>query len=256
VKERFYDRLNGSLDRKGLAERRERLVGSLTGDVLEVGAGTGLNVPRYRCARRLVAVEPDHQYLRRLRARAADAAIPVEVIQASAETLPLPDDSFDHVVTCISLCSVTDIDAALTQIHRVLRPRGSLMFLEHIRDSGRLGHWQHRLTPLQRRIADNCHLDRDTPAAIQNAVLLHPSHRTLHNATRTPPHQTSRPRQRSQTVQARPPKRRAAQRVAQSPAEPRVLLAQALRETIGYADGPKITKSNSGPEEFISEAHG
>jgi ubiquinone/menaquinone biosynthesis C-methylase UbiE len=169
VKERFYDRLNGSLDRKGLAERRERLVGSLTGDVLEVGAGTGLNVPRYRCARRIVAVEPDHQYLRRLRARAADAAIPVEVIQASAETLPLPDDSFDHVVTCISLCSVTDIDAALTQIHRVLRPRGSLMFLEHIRDSGRLGHWQHRLTPLQRRIADNCHLDRDTPAAIQNA---------------------------------------------------------------------------------------
>jgi ubiquinone/menaquinone biosynthesis C-methylase UbiE len=169
MKERFYDRLNSALDRKGFGERRDRLVGRLTGDVLEIGAGTGLNLLRYRSAARLVAIEPDPHYRRRLQARANQAHVPPDVIDASAEALPFADQSFDHVVTSICLCSVADLKATLAEIHRVLRPGGSLAFLEHIRGTGRLGRWQDRLTPLQRRLADGCRLNRDTQTAIQAA---------------------------------------------------------------------------------------
>jgi ubiquinone/menaquinone biosynthesis C-methylase UbiE len=171
MKERFYDLLNRALDRKGFAERRDRLVGSLEGDVLEIGAGTGLNLPRYRRAGRLVMVEPDRTYLRRLQTRAAATDAPVEIVTATAEALPFPDERFDHVVTSIALCSVTDLDAALAEITRVLRPGGALHFLEHVRGDGKLGRRQDRFTPLQRRLADGCHLNRDTTAAIEHAGL-------------------------------------------------------------------------------------
>jgi ubiquinone/menaquinone biosynthesis C-methylase UbiE len=169
VKERFYDFLSGALDRKGFGERRDRLVAELEGDVLEVGAGTGLNIARYRRASRVVALEPDETYARRLRRRAAAASVPVEVVGGRAESLPFPDGSFDHVVTSLSLCSVTDLDQALGEIRRVLRPGGSLRFLEHVRGMGRVATWQDRLTPLQRRVADGCHLNRDTERAIVRA---------------------------------------------------------------------------------------
>jgi ubiquinone/menaquinone biosynthesis C-methylase UbiE len=104
VKERFYDRLNQGLDRKGFGEPRERLVADLAGDVLKVGAGTGLNMPHYRHAGRLIALEPDRHYLRRLRTRARQASVPVEIIETTAEALPFPDESFDHVVSSLVLC--------------------------------------------------------------------------------------------------------------------------------------------------------
>jgi ubiquinone/menaquinone biosynthesis C-methylase UbiE len=141
VKERLYDLLNNGLDRSGFGERRDRLVGSLEGDVLEVGAGTGLNVPRYAHARRLVVVEPNRTYRRRLQARARETRLPVEVIAGTAEALPLPDESFDNVVTSIALCSVTDLDAALAEMRRVLRPGGTLHFLD-VRGDGQLGRWR------------------------------------------------------------------------------------------------------------------
>jgi ubiquinone/menaquinone biosynthesis C-methylase UbiE len=171
MKERFYDRLNNALDRNGFGERRDRLVGPLAGDVLEIGAGTGLNLPRYQRATRIAAIEPDPHYRRRLQARANDARMPTEIIDATAESLPFADESFDHVVTSLCLCSVTDLQATLAEIHRVLRPRGSLSFLEHIRGTGRLGRRQDLLTPLQRRLADGCRLNRDPRSAIQAAGL-------------------------------------------------------------------------------------
>ncbi len=169
IKARIYDALTTQLDRKGFGERRERQVADLRGDVLEIGAGTGLNVPRYRLARRLVALEPDHTYARRLRARGDAAGIPVEVVEGRAEDLPFAGASFDHVVTTLALCSVGDLDGSLREIWRVLRPGGSLRFLEHVRGEGATARWQDRLTPLQRRIADGCHLNRDTAAAIERA---------------------------------------------------------------------------------------
>jgi ubiquinone/menaquinone biosynthesis C-methylase UbiE len=169
MKERFYDLLGGLAERKGFGERRRRLVGGLEGEVLEIGAGTGLNLPHYDGASRVVALEPDRQYRRRLQRRASDARVPVEVVEGNAETLPFPEGSFDHVVASLSLCSVDDLDGALGELRRVLRPGGTLRFLEHVRGDGRLARWQDRLTPLQRRLADGCHLNRDTEAAIERA---------------------------------------------------------------------------------------
>lgn len=171
MKERLYDRLAGGLDRAGFGERRERLVGDLAGDVLEIGAGTGLNLPHYRRARRVVALEPDARYARRLRARADAAGVDVEVVEGAAEALALADASLDHVVSTLALCSIADLDRGLAEIRRVLRPGGALHFIEHVRADGRLARWQDRLTPLQRRAADGCHLNRDTEAAIARAGL-------------------------------------------------------------------------------------
>jgi ubiquinone/menaquinone biosynthesis C-methylase UbiE len=137
--------------------------------VLEIGAGTGLNLPHYAVATRVVAVEPDAVYARRLRTRARAAQVPVAIVAGRAELLPFPDATFDHAVTSLALCSVDDLDSALHEIRRVLRPGGSLVFLEHVRGEGRVARWQDRLTPAQRCIAGNCHLNRDTPAAIERA---------------------------------------------------------------------------------------
>ena len=169
IKDRLYDAFTGGLDRKGFGQRRERQVAELRGDVLEVGAGTGLNLPHYLRADRLVALEPHRTYAQRLRARAGSAHVPVEVVAGSAEELPFPDRSFDNVVTTLSLCSVRDLDVALAEIWRVLRPGGAVHFLEHVRGEGETARWQDRLTPIQRRIADGCHLNRDTAAAIERA---------------------------------------------------------------------------------------
>ncbi|MGB8003556.1 MAG: class I SAM-dependent methyltransferase [Gaiellaceae bacterium] len=162
--------MNRGLERRGFGERRDRLVGALEGRVLEIGAGTGLNVPRYRAAEQVVVVEPDATYGRRLLARGDEASVPVEVVATRAEQLPFADESFDHAVASLALCSMTDVDAVLGELRRVLRPGGSLVFLEHVRSpSAKRARWQDRLTPLQRRIADGCHLNRDTPAAIERA---------------------------------------------------------------------------------------
>jgi len=169
IKDRIYDAFTAGLDRKGFGQRRDRQVAELRGDVLEVGAGTGLNLPRYRSADLLVALEPHRTYSRRLRARAGAAHVPVEVVAGTAEELPFADESFDNVVTTLSLCSVGDLDVALAEIRRVLRPGGALHFLEHVRGEGATARWQDRLTPIQRRIADGCHLNRDTAAAILRA---------------------------------------------------------------------------------------
>jgi ubiquinone/menaquinone biosynthesis C-methylase UbiE len=169
VKERIYDALNGGLDRAGFAERRERLVAGLEGDVLEIGAGTGLNVPHYRRARRVVALEPDLTYTRQLRERAAGSGVPVEIVEGTGEALPFPDASFDHVVTTLALCSVADLGLSLAEIRRVLRSGGSLEFLEHVRGEGGVARWQAWLTPIKRRLADGCRLDRDTAAEVEAA---------------------------------------------------------------------------------------
>lgn len=171
MKERLYDRVAASCDRAGFGDRRERLVGALEGAILEIGAGTGLNLAHYRRADRVVALEPDRRYSRRLRARASEASVGVDVVEGTGESLPFSDGSFDHVVTTLALCSVADLDAALAEVHRVLRPGGELRFLEHVRGHDSLARWQDRLTPVQRRVADGCHLNRDIPAAIERAGL-------------------------------------------------------------------------------------
>ena len=167
-----YDRMTRPLERAVLAERRARLLGDLDGQVLDVGAGTGANLPYLRQASRVVAAEPDTAMRRRLAARLdhlVGVSVPVEVTSDPAEKLRQADASFDVVVFTMVLCSVASPDQALAEARRVLRPAGHLIVLEHVRGRGRRAEWQDRLTPLWSRLNAGCHLGRDTGAAIERA---------------------------------------------------------------------------------------
>jgi ubiquinone/menaquinone biosynthesis C-methylase UbiE len=165
----LYDLVSERSEKAGVRARRQELLGPLEGDVLEIGVGTGMNLPHYERARRVVAVEPDEGMAKRLPLRLSNAKVPVEIVSASAEKLPFADASFDTVVATFVFCSVADPPAALAEVRRVLRPAGRLVLIEHVRGEGRVARWQERLTPLHRKLAGNCHLDRDTKSAIDAA---------------------------------------------------------------------------------------
>lgn len=165
----LYDHQFRPLEKRWLGERRARLLGRLEGEVLEIGAGTGANLPHYRKASRVVASEPDQAMRRRMSAKAGQATVPVEIRDTPAEPLPDPDGSFDAVVYTLVLCTVPDPGDALAEARRVLKPNGRLVVLEHIRGSGRLATWQDRLDPLWSRLGAGCHPNRDTRTAIERA---------------------------------------------------------------------------------------
>ena len=142
---------------------RRNLVQELPGEVLEIGAGSGSNFGYYRRAAHVWAIEPDHGRYEAAREAADLAAVPVEVRQAPAENLPFADATFDHVVSSLVLCSVTDPKQALAEIERVLRPGGTLHMLEHVRPWLEPVAWiASAATPVWSRVAGNCHLDRPT----------------------------------------------------------------------------------------------
>jgi ubiquinone/menaquinone biosynthesis C-methylase UbiE len=167
-----YDFSMQEVERACLQAWRRDLCASLTGEVLEVGAGTGLTLPHYpESVSRLVLAEPDRHMRARLERRAATESRPVEVSDAGLEGLPWADASFDAVVSTLVLCSVADVGRALAEIHRVLRPGGTLAFLEHVaadEGSGRF-RWQRRIEPLWKRLMGGCHLTRRTASSIASA---------------------------------------------------------------------------------------
>jgi len=126
------------VERRFLSPRRERLLRGLTGHVLDVGAGTGANLPYFKHEARVVAAEPDPAMRAKLERKLAQPTVPVEVSNATAESLPFPDATFDAVVFTLALCTVADPNEALAQARRVLKPGGRLVVLEHVRGEGRL----------------------------------------------------------------------------------------------------------------------
>jgi ubiquinone/menaquinone biosynthesis C-methylase UbiE len=168
-----YDRLMAGTEEAGLADMRREVLSKARGDVLEVGAGTGVNLEYYGDAtRRLVLTEPEEPMARRLRRHAALSRLEAEVVQAPAEALPFADDSFDTVVSTMVLCTVEDPALALSEIARVLRPGGRLLFLEHLRsDTERWARWQDRLERPWAGFGCGCRCNRRTLELIARSPL-------------------------------------------------------------------------------------
>jgi len=161
---RIYDPFVWLGERRGMARRRRELLAAAQGRVLEIGAGTGLNVPHYPAGLdELVLSEPVASMARRLERRAAKQPEQPRVIVAPAERLPFPDDAFDTVVSTLVLCTVPQPDRALAEIRRVLKPGGMLLFIEHVRsDVERWGRWQDRLARPWAAFASGCRCNRNT----------------------------------------------------------------------------------------------
>ena len=157
----IYDRLMAGTEKAGLSDRRHGLLSEASGRVIEIGAGTGVNLQHYGDGvTELVLTEPEEPMAQRLEQKAAGRAT---VTRAPAEALPFPDDSFDTAVATLVLCTVSDPERALAEIDRVLKPGGKLLFIEHVRsDDPRLARWQDRIAPLWRPIGHGCNCNRPT----------------------------------------------------------------------------------------------
>ena len=148
---------------------RQRIAAAAEGDVLEIGVGSGLNLPLYGPGvRSVIGIEPSPALLRMARRRRA--AAPVTLLQASAEAMPVDDNGVDTIVMTWTLCSIADAGRALGEMRRVLRPGGRLLFVEHGRaPQQRIAWWQDALDPVWTRFAGGCHLNRRIDALIADA---------------------------------------------------------------------------------------
>jgi ubiquinone/menaquinone biosynthesis C-methylase UbiE len=166
-----YDRLMAGEEKAGLAELRKRVVGQAAGRVLEIGGGTGANLPYYGSnVEALTITEPAEPMARRLEGKLREQPVTADVMRAPAEQLPFEDDSFDTAVSTLVLCTVDDQDRSLGELRRVLKPGGQLLFIEHVRsDSPRQARWQDRVNPVHRVIGCGCNCNRDTLARIKAA---------------------------------------------------------------------------------------
>lgn len=162
-----------ALSGKAFGRLRERVAADLRGDVLEIGFGSGRNVPYYPDAvKRVWAVDPALTGRKLAATRVAASRVPVDYVGLHGERLPLEDASVDNVLTTWTLCTIPGVDQALAEVHRVLRSGGALHFIEHGRaPDPRVARWQDRLTPVQRMVAGGCHLNRRIDALVAGCGL-------------------------------------------------------------------------------------
>jgi ubiquinone/menaquinone biosynthesis C-methylase UbiE len=162
-----------ALSGKEFDRLRARAASELEGETLEVGFGSGRNLPHYPATvTRVRAVDPAAMGRKLAAKRVAASPVPVEYVGLDGETLPLDDASVDHVLTTWTLCTIPDVARALGEIRRVLRPGGALHFLEHGRSPNpKVARWQDRLTPIQRRVFGGCHLNRPIDGLLTDSGL-------------------------------------------------------------------------------------
>jgi len=192
----IYDRMMAGEEKGFLKHVRSHIVNGAQGRVLEVGAGTGANFPYYEAsdARTVVATEPDPYMLARARRRLEELNLPIELQQTPAEGLPFADESFDTVVSTWVMCSVGDLDGALREIRRVLKPRGQFRFYEHVRSTHSIGaFFQDVVAPACSWFGADCHPNRDVAAAIEGSGFQLMEFRRLHPYPNIPPVSVSRP---------------------------------------------------------------
>jgi ubiquinone/menaquinone biosynthesis C-methylase UbiE len=150
---------------------RERVCDGLEGEVVEIGFGSGLNIPFYPASvSKVSAVEPADIGWKLARKRLEATQVPVERSGLDGQSLPFPDDSFDTALSTWTMCTIPDIDAALAEVRRVLKPGGRLHFIEHgLAPDEPVQRWQHRLEPVQKRVFGGCHLTRPIVPLLKNA---------------------------------------------------------------------------------------
>lgn len=161
--------LHFSMQQAPLAAYRRRVIPAAEGRVLEIGIGSGLNLPFYGpAATEVVGLDPSAKLLSMADAASRKTKSRIDLLKGSAEAIPLDDGSVDTVVTTWTLCTIPDVVRALGEMRRVLKPAGRLLFVEHGRSPDvRVGRWQDRLTPLWRHIGGGCHLNRPIPDLLE-----------------------------------------------------------------------------------------
>lgn len=167
---RFIDKTLGTT---GMRRHRAAAVEGLTGEIVEIGFGSGLNVPVYPAeVTKVHAVEPSGVGRRLAAERIAESPVAIEFVGLDGQSLPLADDSCDGALSTLTLCTIPDEAAALDELVRVVKPGGAVHLLEHgLSRDERVARWQRRLNPLQRRFGDGCHLDRDHRHHVERAGL-------------------------------------------------------------------------------------
>ena len=172
-----YDVLNRTGEGTFLHEHRQYLAQDLHGRVLDLGAGTGAMLPYFdqaapqEVAIELHGIEPDPHMRRRAERKAENEGVDIEIEPGRAERLPYLDETFDRVVASVVFCTISDVDKALSEVHRVLKIDGEFRFLEHVRSDGRLGRVQDSLAPFWKRVSAGCRLNRRTRQAIVESPL-------------------------------------------------------------------------------------
>jgi len=165
-----YDIVLRPTEWMGVRRLRARLVEGLDGTILEIGVGTGLNLPHYANRPTLHGIDLDPSMLARASRRGAGAPMPVHLYQADAHHLPFNDGAFDAAVIGFALCTIPDPELALREAHRVVRPGGTLRFLEHVRSNQRrAAQWQDRLAPVWFKVAGGCRLNQETAGILEES---------------------------------------------------------------------------------------
>jgi ubiquinone/menaquinone biosynthesis C-methylase UbiE len=160
-----------SMRQRNLAAYRARVLPAAQGRVLEIGIGSGLNLPYYSTTvEQVIGLDPSPKLLGMAREAARRTSLPLELIENSAEAIPLYNRSIDTVVTTWTMCSIPDVQRALGEMRRVLKPEGRLLFVEHgLSPDPGIRRWQDRLTPVWRRVGGGCHLNRAIGELIEEA---------------------------------------------------------------------------------------
>lgn len=158
-----------SMSGSNLQEYRQKLLADVSGEILEIGFGTGLNLPHYpKEVNKITTIDPNPGMQKLARSRIVKSQITVDYKVLNSESLPMIDSTFDSVVCTWTLCSIPLVDKAIAEVHRVLKPGGKFYFIEHgLSSETQIQVWQNRLTPIQKVIADGCHLNRKINDIVQ-----------------------------------------------------------------------------------------
>ncbi|AIF43052.1 class I SAM-dependent methyltransferase [Virgibacillus sp. SK37] len=169
---RVYDPIMKPLEKMKFNHIRRALLANASGNVLEIGSGTGVNFPYYKQVERVDAIEPNLQMIQQAKKNIASANVPITMHQAEAEQLPFEKNVFDSVVSTLVFCTIPDPLQALEEIRRVSKPGAPLLFFEHVRmEQPLLAHAQDMLTPAWKKVCDGCHLNRDIVSFLGQAGL-------------------------------------------------------------------------------------